>query len=91
MEWSGERVRRLGDKPITEQEQLAAACTVYPYEAAQILGARQKGNINEVPDREWFTKTFTFSPYVRSRFPYAAASRYLRIYRVLVLARVRLG
>lgn len=49
------------DTPINQQEQLEAAATVWAYKAAQILHARQAGNLNEVPDSEWFTQAFTFS------------------------------
>ena len=47
--------------PITEEQRLAAACTVYPYKAAQMLRAKQEGNLNEVPDNDWFVGIFTFS------------------------------
>lgn len=44
------------------ERQLAAACTVYPYEASRILDVRVPGNPNAVPDREWFAPHFTFTP-----------------------------
>lgn len=46
---------------MTLEQQLAAACTVYPYEASRILDVYIPGNLNGVPDREWFAERFTFS------------------------------
>jgi hypothetical protein len=47
--------------PFTLSELLAAACTVYPYEASRMLDVRKPGNLNEVPDQNYFLSIFNFS------------------------------
>jgi hypothetical protein len=67
---SGARARRrMKDKPVkvehvgpvTKTQQMAAACTVSWYEASRTLGARQPGQMNEVPDGDYFRRAFEFS------------------------------
>jgi len=54
-------VRRLRDEPLTDEQALAAACTVHAYDASRILDVRQAGKMNEVPDRAYFVGVFSFS------------------------------
>lgn len=49
---------------VTLEEQLRVACTVYPLEAAQLLGIYHEGRRNGVPERDWFVRLFTFTPQV---------------------------
>ncbi len=42
------------------EKQLEAATSVYPLEAAKILGANVPGESNGVPSRSWFAERFTF-------------------------------
>lgn len=47
--------------PVTKDKQMAAACTISWYEASRLLGARQPGRMNEVPDRDYFSSVFDFT------------------------------
>lgn len=51
-----------GTKQVTLEEQLKLACTVYPWEAARLIETYLEGRPNGVPDRDWFSRLFTFTP-----------------------------
>lgn len=48
-------------EPDTKVRQLFAACSVSGYVASRVLGVRQFGNLNEVPDEKDFQGIFDFS------------------------------
>ena len=48
-------------RPVPQQKQLEAACTVSCYEASRILGVRQLQGVSQTPSSEFIASVFDFS------------------------------
>jgi hypothetical protein len=57
----GKRITYLSPERPTTDQLIAAACTINAYEASRLLGVRQAGNYNGVPDDDFFRAIFTFT------------------------------